>query len=47
MLMSQEKGRGHLDIPPPEAEMGHLAKKFGWEEKWIIEAILPLSTNNL
>jgi hypothetical protein len=32
-MMSQEKGRGYMDIPPPKAEMGHLAKKISVEKE--------------
>jgi len=34
-MMSQRKSRGDMHIPPPGVEMGQLAKKGGWKEKWM------------
>jgi len=35
VMVRQRKGGGHMNIPPPGMEMGHLAKKMGWKEKWM------------
>jgi hypothetical protein len=34
-MVRQRKSGRDMHIPPPGMEMGQLAKKLGWKEKWM------------